>query len=73
MSENEPPSSSSILCLDQFLKLVGAVDTGGQAKFLIQNGEVRLNGIVETRRRKKLTRGDVVEVNGRRLSPDPYV
>ena len=73
MSASEPSASSSTLCLDQFLKLVGVADTGGQAKLLIQNGDVRLNGVVETRRRKKLNRGDVVEVNGRTLSPNPYL
>jgi len=47
--------------LDQFLKAQGAVGTGGEAKFMIQEGLVRLNGQVETRRRKKLQPGDVVE------------
>jgi len=50
--------------LDQFLQLVGIVGTGGQAKLLIQDGEVLLNGEVETRRRKKLFAGDEVEVAG---------
>ncbi|NLT72881.1 MAG: RNA-binding S4 domain-containing protein [Chloroflexi bacterium] len=46
--------------LDQFLKLVGLVKSGGEAKHLIQNGEVLLNGGQETRRSKKLHAGDVV-------------
>ncbi len=46
--------------LDQFLKLTGLVKSGGEAKYLIQNGEVLLNGEVETRRSKKLRVGDVV-------------
>ena len=46
--------------LDQFLKLVGLVQSGGEAKHLIQNGEVLLNGVVETRRSKKLHPGDRV-------------
>ena len=50
--------------LDQFLKLTGAVSTGGHAKLLIQSGEVLLNGEVETRRRKKLAPGDTIEVLG---------
>ena len=50
--------------LDNFLKLTGIVGTGGQAKLLIQAGEVLLNGEIETRRRKKLLIGDVVEVMG---------
>ena len=53
--------------LQDFLKLRGLVETGGEAKFRVQGGEVRLNGAVETRRRKKLRRGDVVEYAGHRL------
>jgi ribosome-associated protein len=63
-SEREP------LRLDQFLKLRGIADTGGQAKLLIQNGDVQVNGAVETRRRRKLVIGDVVEVGGIAYSPD---
>lgn len=55
------------LCLDQFLKLQGAVGTGGEAKVMIQSGEVKLNGKVETRRRKKLQLGDVVEIGAYKL------
>ena len=47
--------------LDQFLKHQGMVGTGGEAKIRIQSGEVLVNGEPETRRRKKLTGGDVVE------------
>ncbi|WP_417738197.1 RNA-binding S4 domain-containing protein [Rosistilla oblonga] len=50
--------------LDNFIKLTGVVGTGGQAKMLIQNGEVTVNGEVETRRRKKLAIGDEIEVLG---------
>ncbi|MDB5388738.1 MAG: hypothetical protein JWM11_4384 [Planctomycetaceae bacterium] len=55
------------LCLDQFLKLRGAVGTGGEAKVMIQSGEVKLNGQIETRRRKKLQKGDIVEIDGQQL------
>lgn len=55
------------LCLDQFLKLAGIAGTGGQAKLFIQGGEVQVNGVVETRRRKKLSADDVVEVGGETL------
>ena len=48
----------------------GLVETGGEAKFRVQGGEVRLNGEVETRRRKKLRRGDVVEYAGQRVTVD---
>ena len=53
--------------LDQFLKLAQVVQTGGQAKQLIQGGYVSVNGIVETRRGRKLQVGDRVEVDGEEL------
>jgi ribosome-associated protein len=49
--------------LDQFLKYVGCVQTGGQAKILIKYGDVEVNGTVETRRGRKLVSGDRVTVN----------
>ncbi len=65
---NEP--SDDTIDLQDFLKLAGLVDTGGEAKFRIQNGEVKLNGAEETRRRKKLRRGDVVEIYGAAYTVD---
>lgn len=53
--------------LDNFLKLTGMVGTGGQAKVVIQSGQVLLNGVVETRRKKKLRAGDRVTYAGRTL------
>ncbi len=50
--------------LDQFLKLADVASTGGQAKLMIQAGEVSVNGAIETRRRCKLHPGDCVEVGG---------
>ncbi|MBB02138.1 MAG: RNA-binding S4 domain-containing protein [Rubinisphaera brasiliensis] len=50
------------LRLDHFLKLAGFVDTGGQAKMLIQSGEVLVNGQLETRRRRQLQPGDVIQL-----------
>lgn len=46
--------------LDQFLKLAGAVDTGGAVKPLLLEGRILVNGVRETARRKKLSPGDVV-------------
>lgn len=51
--------------LGQFLKLVDAVDTGGEAKIRIADGEVRVNGEVELRRGRQLRPGDVVTFAGR--------
>lgn len=59
---------SETIDLQDFLKLSGVVETGGEAKFRIQGGEVRVNGELETRRRKKLRRGDVVDYAGDRKS-----
>lgn len=61
-SSTADPSESTIR-LDHFLQMCG-VSTGGQAKQLIQGGQVTLNGEIETRRRKKLSAGDVVAVDG---------
>jgi ribosome-associated protein len=58
------PDQSPFIELDQFLKLMGAVGTGGQAKRVIQGGDVRVNGQTETRRRRKLRAGDSVEFEG---------
>ncbi|MCA9016939.1 MAG: RNA-binding S4 domain-containing protein [Planctomycetaceae bacterium] len=59
VSESRPP-----IRLDQFLKQQAAVGTGGHAKIVIQAGEVTVNGVVETRRRKQLSPGDVISYAG---------
>ncbi len=53
--------------LDQFLKVTGMVGTGGEAKMLIQAGEVMVNGEVETRRGRKLVHGDLVGLGDEEL------
>lgn len=53
--------------LDQFLKWQGLVDSGGQAKQLIREGQVRVNGTVEIRRGRKLANGDRVTVGNKTL------
>lgn len=55
---------TEIIKLDSFLKWSGAVSLGSEAKVLIQSGEVKLNGIVEVQRGKKLKKGDIIELNG---------
>lgn len=50
--------------LEQFLKISGIAGTGGQAKVMIQAGEVEVNSHVETRRKRKLFPGDTVRVSG---------
>ena len=61
---NESSDPPLTIKLDQFLKFSGMVSTGGQAKLLIQAGEVQVNGEVETRRGRKLVEGDRVSFNG---------
>jgi ribosome-associated protein len=49
--------------LTQVLKLAGWVGTGGAAKALIADGRVRVNGVVDTRKRRKMTLGDLVAMD----------
>ena len=51
--------------LGQALKLAGLVDSGVDAKFVIQDGLVKVNGKVEVQRGKKLVQGDVVSYDGK--------
>ena len=50
--------------LGQAIKAAGLVESGVEAKIVIQDGEVKVNGVVETQRGKKLFGGEVVEYNG---------
>jgi ribosome-associated protein len=56
--------------LDQFLKWRGLVQTGGEAKLLIQDGQVRVNGQLEIRRGRKLYPGDRVSLFGEQYAVD---
>lgn len=64
--------TDQVIRLDDFLKHSGMVGTGGEAKLRIQSGEVFVNGEVETRRRKQLALGDVVELMGEKLVVAPF-
>ena len=46
--------------LKNLIKLLGWVETGGEAKIRIDNQEIRVNGHIETQRRKKIRPGDIV-------------
>lgn len=65
MSGNEVKITTEFIKLDALLKFAGLADTGGEAKLLIQNGEVSFNGEVCTMRGKKVRPGDRVAVDGR--------
>jgi len=53
--------------LYKILKLEGLAQSGGEAKHLIADGLVRVNGEVETRKRKKIVSGDRIEIAGTRI------
>ena len=50
--------------LDQFLKLAGAVASGGEVKALLAEGMILRNDVPETVRRRKLVPGDVITIDG---------
>lgn len=54
---------SEYIELVKLIKLLGIAETGGHAKNMIENGEVKLNGNLESRKRAKLRPGDKVEMD----------
>lgn len=55
------------IALNDLLKVLHLVGTGGEANIRITSGEIQVNGLVETQKRKKLRAGDVVEFQGKRI------
>jgi ribosome-associated protein len=55
-------TNKTFIKLDRFLKWQGITQTGGEAKAIVQQGEVLVNGEVETRRGRKLKTGDRVTI-----------
>ena len=53
--------------LHKILKFEGMAPSGGVAKLAIESGDVLVNGEVETRKRKKMMAGDVIEFNGEKV------
>ena len=53
--------------LNTFLKLNQVAPTGGQAKNIIRSEQVKVNGKIETRNKRKITDGDIVEFEGKRF------
>jgi ribosome-associated protein len=62
------PISDDSIRLGQFLKLAGLADSGADARTLLDEGEVKVNGEPESRRGRQLRKGDVVEVDDPRGS-----
>lgn len=67
MDELTIRNTDGFIKLGQAIKAVGYVESGVEAKEVIQNGLVKVNGIVEKQRGKKLIGGEVVEFNGNKL------
>lgn len=59
--------STEFITLQQFLKLAGIAQTGGEAKLLVKTSDITVNGEIENRRGKKLYPGDVVIIDGKKF------
>ena len=59
--------TTEYITLGQFLKFVGLIDEGWQAKLYLQDVEVLVDGEAETRRGRKLRGGEIVEAEGQRF------
>ena len=60
--------NTEFIKLQDLLKFANLVGTGGEAKIIIQEGEVKVNGEVCTMRGKKIRPGDIVELEGQQLT-----
>jgi ribosome-associated protein len=63
----EAKIETDFIKLDQFLKFENIAGTGGEAKNMIMDGLVKVNGNTEKARGKKLRKGDVIEVFGEEI------
>ena len=54
--------------LKNLLKIIGLCDTGGEAKIVIAEGLVKVDGAVELRKRCKIRTGQIVEYDGRKIA-----
>ena len=67
MTEERVKIATEYIKLQDLLKFTGAVETGGEAKEVIQAGQVLVNDEVCTMRGKKLRPGDVAQFDGKRF------
>lgn len=61
---NEVAIRTEYIALGQFLKLAGIIDTGGAAKFFLQEAKIDINGESDNRRGRKLYPGDRIQIEG---------
>lgn len=64
MAMDDVPIRDDSIRLGQFLKLANLIESGAEAKGIIADGMVSVNGEVDTRRGRQLSPGDVVEIGG---------
>ena len=67
MEEITIRNGDEFIKLGQAIKAAGFVESGVEAKIVIQDGRVKVNGKVETQRGKKLVGGEIVEFEGNKL------
>jgi ribosome-associated protein len=67
MAARDVPIREGSIRLGQLLKLAGLAGSGAEARELVQDGAVQVNGETETRRGRQLRRGDVVEAGGEQV------
>lgn len=60
--------TSEYIELIKLLKLLHLVESGGQAKMVVDDGYVKLNGEVEFRKRAKIRSGDLIEFDGQQIA-----
>ena len=53
--------------LYKILKFEGMTSSGGEAKLVIEQGQVKVNGSIETRKRKKIVSDDIIEFNNEKI------
>jgi ribosome-associated protein len=68
MAEHVLQIDTDIIELYKVLKLEGLCSSGGEAKLVIADGQVRVNGEIETRKRKKISHGDLIQFSGTQIS-----
>ncbi|GAA1539192.1 ribosome-associated protein [Microbacterium ginsengiterrae] len=68
---DDVPIGGEVIRLGQFLKYAGLLDSGGDAKEMIIDGYVQVNGDIERRRGRQLRDGDLVTVDGRTVRVRP--
>jgi ribosome-associated protein len=61
---DDHPARTGVFRLEQYMKAFNIAASGGQAKVLIQSGQVRVNGKIEKRRKRQLQAGDKIQFLG---------